>query len=286
MASRIDEEIARLYQLPLADFTAARNALAKNAGARAPEVRSLQKPAVPAWAINQLFWQNRDEYDRLAGAAGDLRAAHAAVLAGKSGDVRSAGKSHEEAIESALKATLAILRDAGQPATEATRQAIATTLRALPGAEPPGQLTKALQPGGFEMLAGLPVTSKAGKPTVVAPPQRATQPAEDKRPARKDAAEQKRAKEESAEAERAVRLAEHAVRREEFEAARASREAEKADRAVTTARDALRDAEDALAEAEKAANAARDANAEAEKRARDAESTLTAARARAKALRA
>ena len=131
--SRVDEEIARLYQLPLADFTAARNALAKQAGARASEVKALQKPPVAAWAINQLFWQRRDVYDRLIGAAGDLRAAHGAVLAGKSGDVRAAGKSHEEAIEAALKATLALLRDAGQPATDATRQAIATTLRALPG---------------------------------------------------------------------------------------------------------------------------------------------------------
>ena len=109
-------------------------------------------------------------YDRLIGASGDLRAAHAAVLAGKHGDVRSAGKSHEEAIDSALKATVGILSDAGQPVTDATRQAIATTLRALPGVEPSGQLTKTLQPGGFEMLAGLPVQNKTGKPTVVPKP--------------------------------------------------------------------------------------------------------------------
>ena len=59
-ASRVDEEIARLYQLPLADFTAARNALVKQAGARAPEVRGLHKPPVPAWAVNQLLWHHRD----------------------------------------------------------------------------------------------------------------------------------------------------------------------------------------------------------------------------------
>ena len=58
--SRVDEEIAGLYQLPLADFTAARNALAKQAGARASEVKALQKPPVAAWAINQLYWQRRD----------------------------------------------------------------------------------------------------------------------------------------------------------------------------------------------------------------------------------
>jgi len=282
-ASRLDDEIARLYQLPLADFTAARNALAKQAGPRAAEVRALQKPPVAAWAINQLFWRQREIYDRLTGAAADLRAAHASVLAGKPGDVRSAGKSHEETIEATLKATLRILKDDGQPATDATRQAIATTLRALPGTEPPGQLTRVLQPGGFEMLAGLPVQNKTGKPIVVSPAAALPAPA---RPAKRaDEAEQRRAKEAAAEADRAIRLAEHAVRREEFEAARASREAEKADKAVASARQMLKEAEEALVEAERLAEAAIRTKTEAEERAREADAALTAARERAKALR-
>jgi hypothetical protein len=37
-APRLDDEIARLYQLPLSEFTAARNLLARNAGARAAEI--------------------------------------------------------------------------------------------------------------------------------------------------------------------------------------------------------------------------------------------------------
>ena len=282
-ASRVDEEIARLYQLPLADFTAARNALVKQAGARAPEVRALPKPPVAAWAINQLFWDQRDTYDRLVGAAADLRKAHAAVLAGKAGDVRSAGKSHEEAIEAALRATVAILRDRGQPATDATRQAIATTLRALPGAEAPGQLSKTLQPGGFEMLAGLPVGGRAGRPTVV--PQPAARPAPKEPATRADAAAERRAKEAAAEAERAVRLAEHTVRREEFEAARAARELEKAEKTVATAREAVEEAEEALAEAERAAREAADAKTAADERAQEAEQALNAARTRAKSLR-
>jgi hypothetical protein len=282
-ASRLDDEIARLYRLPLADFTAARNVLAKQAGARAAEVRALQKPPVAAWAVNQLFWGQRDAYDRLAGAAGDLRKAHAAVLAGKAGDVRSAGKSHEEAIEAALKATLGILRDLGQPVTDATRQAIATTLRALPGTEAPGQLSKTLQPGGFEMLAGLPVRGTAGKPTVV-PRAPVTEPAAKEPATRADAAEQRRAKEAAAEAERAVRLAEHAVRREEFEAARAAREAEKADKAVASAREAVKDAEKVLAEAEQVAQDAASARTAAEERAQEADTALNAARQRAKSL--
>ena len=136
---------------------------AREAGRRARrEVKALQKPPVAAWAINQLFWQRRDVYDRLIGAAGDLPRRTAAVLAGKSGDVRAAGKSHEEAIEAALKATLAMLRDAGQPATDATRQAIATTLRALPGPSRRASCPKTLQPVDSRCSAGLPVGGRAG----------------------------------------------------------------------------------------------------------------------------
>jgi len=281
----LDSEIANLYQLPLAEFTSARNALAKQAGSRASEIRALQKPPVAAWAINQLFSRDRDTYDRLIGASGDLRAAHAAVLAGKHGDVRSAGKSHEEAIDSALKATVAILSDAGQPVTDATRQAIATTLRALPGVEPPGQLTKTLQPGGFEMLAGLPVQNKTGRPTVVPKPASAPPPSQSAPVKKADAVAERRAKEAAAEAERQVRLAEHAMRREEFEAARAAREAEKADKAVDAAREAVKEAQEMLADAERAAEQAVKSKEAAEKRARAADEAVKAASERAKSLR-
>ncbi len=245
----------------------------------------LQKPPVAAWAINQLFWQQREVYDRLTGSAGDLRAAHAAVLAGKPGDVRSAGKSHEESIEVALKATLALLRDAGQPATDATRQAVATTLRALPGAEAPGQLTTTLQPGGFEMLAGLPVSGKAARPVPAARAVLPT-PETDRSRHKPDAAALRRAKEAAADAEREARLAEHAAQREGFEAARAGREAEKAQKAVVSARAAVKEAEEALAEAERAAGRAAEAKEAAEERASAATDALEAARERAKALRA
>jgi hypothetical protein len=283
-ASRLDTEIAALYNLPLADFTAARNVLAKGAGARAAEVRALQKPPVAAWAINQLFWEHRDIYDRLIGSAADLRAAHAAVLAGKRGDVRSAGKSHEEALEEALARTLGLLRDAGQPVTDATRQAIATTLRALPGPEAAGQLTKTLQPGGFELLAGLPVSGKSTRAVVTPRPASPTQAAQAPRP-RADAGAIRRAKEAAAQAERDVRLAEHAARREEFEAGRASREARKAQDGLVSARELAKEAQEALAAAEAAAEKAIAAQREAEERARVARAALEAAQDRAKALR-
>ena len=149
-------QIDRLYQLPLDEFTAARNALAKEAGAAGAEIRALQKPPLAAWAINQVYWRGRPAFHAFNASAAAFRAAHTGVVSGKRADLRAAGKAHEEALEAVAKAALAILRDAGQPATDATKQAILTTLRALPASsDPPGRLTQVLQPTGFELLAGL-----------------------------------------------------------------------------------------------------------------------------------
>src|SRR5579862_9733037 len=110
MPSRtVDDEIGQLYQRPLAEFTPARNALAKQAGKDAPRVRALPKPSVPAWAVNQLYWRDRHAWDALVAAAENARAVNRVVLAGKSGDVRAANQVHEETVESAFKATLALL---------------------------------------------------------------------------------------------------------------------------------------------------------------------------------
>ena len=82
---KIEDEVDRLYQLPLKEFTPARNALAKQAdGDHAATVRALQKPSVPAWAVNQLYWQKRAVYDELVEAAERLRTTHRSLLAGNS----------------------------------------------------------------------------------------------------------------------------------------------------------------------------------------------------------
>src|SRR5215216_4515208 len=93
----LDAQIDRLYQLPLDEFTTARNALAKETGDAG--IKRLQKPPAAAWAINQVYWRRRGDYDAFAAAAAALRQAHAAVLAGKRADLRSAGKAHEDALD-------------------------------------------------------------------------------------------------------------------------------------------------------------------------------------------
>lgn len=303
MATRsVEAGIDRLYQLAPDEFTAARNALAKTAGADAPEVRRLTKPPLAAWAVNQLYWKRRGLYDALVEASQELRQVHKAILAGRRGDLRVAGKPHDAALDSALKAALSILQEGAYATTDATRQAILTTLRALPAEEPAGRLSRVLQPGGFEMLAGLSMggsqkgmkkaeaTKKAaetagarGRPAATQQPGKTTPKAET--PAEKRTREQAllRAREAAARAERELRAAEHAVQREEFEAARAAREAEKAVKQLEPARAALTAAQQELEAAKTGAATAARARDAANRRSREAQRALEAARKRSQA---
>lgn len=292
MAARaLDAEIDHLYQLPPDEFTAARNALARTAGADAARVRALVKPPIAAWAVNQLYWRNRKIWDALIAAAGHARRAHQAVLSGKSGEIRSLSKVHDDAVDAALKATLALLAGAGHPQTDANRQAIVTTLRALPSDEPPGRLTRALQPGGFEALAGLSIGRAAGLKPAKAPEKppvaRGSTPAADSAPRPKvDQKAVTRARAAIAASERAVLQAEQASRREEFEAGKATRDAERAAKTVERATATLAEAQAGFDDAQAALTAATRERAAAAKRAREAEDVLAAARAQAESDRA
>jgi hypothetical protein len=293
---RIDTEIDRLYQLPPDEFTAARNALAKEAGADGADVRRLAKPPIAAWAVNQIYWKRRDTYDALSAASSELRKLHKAILSGRRADIRDAAKVHDDAIDAALKAALAILQEEGHPVTDATRQAILTTLRALPADDPPGRLTRTLQPGGFEMLAGLSIggpkpgankgsfrlkaeATRAEGTRAEATRVEATR-AEPATPAKartdpKAAAQARVAHEAAA---RAVREAEQAASRAEFEAARLTREAAKAAKEVEEAREALEAAQQTLEDAKAAAATTARARETADRRAKEAGRALDAAR--------
>lgn len=278
-ASAIDQ----LFQLPLNEFTAARNALAKSAGKDGAAIRELNKPPLAAWAVNQVYWQDRDTYETLIDAANEMRRTHKAVIEGKNADLRSAGREHEIALEAALKSAVAIMKESGNPVTEATRQAILNTLRALPADEPPGRLTKTLAPGGFEMLAGITpaagprkaATERSGGSAATKPSSRAAKEADTT--AAREAA---RSREQRAAAERAVRDADQKARHAEFEAARAAREATKAARRLEAAQRALEEAQAELDTAEREAERAERERDAADRRAREAADALEEARSR------
>jgi len=158
-------EIDALFQLPLGEFTPARNALAadlRRAGeqALAEEVKALPKPSVPAWVVNQLYWQHREPFDRLIEAADRFRQAQS-----KRPQNPAARREHLEARRHA-QAELAriatdVLHHAGSSGARDMLRRVTSTLEALatygslPDAPRAGRLTAELAPPGFDVLAGL-----------------------------------------------------------------------------------------------------------------------------------
>ena len=154
----LDGKIDDLYRQPLDAFVTARNALAKTlTGDDAKRVRALVKPTLVPWAVNQVYWQARATYDALIKSGERLRAAQIASLEGRRGaDVREAGDAHRAALADAVKAAERIAAVAGaNPPADALMRTFETLSLASEPPEPPGRLTKPLQPSGFEALAGV-----------------------------------------------------------------------------------------------------------------------------------
>jgi hypothetical protein len=113
-----------LYALPPDEFTAARNALAKElkaAGEKdaAAEVSRLRRPSVGAWALNQVARQHLDLIEAALDAGAELRAASEAAAAGDAGD--AAG----------LREATATERAAGQAVVKAARPHLGARADAL-----------------------------------------------------------------------------------------------------------------------------------------------------------
>jgi hypothetical protein len=227
-----DDEIDRLYQVPLAEFTPERNALAKRLGKAGASIRALEKPNLAAWAVNQLFWRRRAVFNRLIAAAGARRGAHAKLLTGKGGDIAAAEAAHGVALRAAADEIRALLTGAGEDPSAATMNAVMETLQALPGSAHPGRLTRPLKLAGFEALAGLVPTSartlRGLTPAPAPPPSPKPRTSEDPPDSR------------AVKREADARKQEEAVRRRERTAI---------EKALGDARRAARKAEAALAEA-------------------------------------
>lgn len=177
------DDVDALFQLPLQQFTAARNALAtrlKKAGdpENAERIKSLVKPSVAAWTVNQLFWKHRIAFDRLLDAGERFRKAQTAQLAGKSADLRAPLEARRAALSELSTHAAKILAEGGNAATPDTMRRVTTTLEALstyagiPDTPLPGRLMDDVQPPGFEALAALVPrvgSDRAGGPTRVIP---------------------------------------------------------------------------------------------------------------------
>jgi len=161
-----DDEVDRLYRLPIGGFVQARNDLAaalKKSGDpdAAKRVRDVPKPSASAWVVNQLYWTARPELDELIAAGDRYRRAQQAALAGDGSELPDAERDRRRAIEEAIRRVRYILAESDQAASEPLMRRITTTLEALAsyGSENPnpmrGRLTEDVVSPGFGALCSL-----------------------------------------------------------------------------------------------------------------------------------
>jgi hypothetical protein len=231
-------DVDRLYELPLSEFTSARDELAKRLRAegdrkRAQEIKTLRKPTAAVWLVNQIARERPLDVQRLLKAGESLTRSQAKAAAGKPQTFPEARRDEQRALEQLAQAAREIADRAGigssavGKATEALRAASLTAEgRQLLKR---GRLTQELEPLGFEALTGLKGVGR----------QRA--PGKAKSPRSDDAAEKRRAIKQAR--DRIGRL--RAEERELVTAARAAaREAERADSEAKAARRRAADADE------------------------------------------
>jgi hypothetical protein len=238
-----------LYGLPLAEFTRARDELARRLrkdGRRreADAVKGLRKPTIAAWALNQLARRREPDVTRLLEAGERLRQAQAELLAGGGREELDAAAAEERELVAALaRDAAAIAADAGTGSSETLLEKLRATLHAVAADE---ELARQLAAGRVlresEAVGVLGITPAAGAPPAPRrqPPKERGRPAREVREierwlkaARGEERDARQRKETTARAlarasERAARAADQlaAAQREENEAAAALEEAE------------------------------------------------------------
>ena len=261
----LDAQLDALYAAPIAEFTAARNSLAKSleaAGRKddAARVKARKKPSASAWAVNALALTEPKLLAALVASGERLR--------GKPSDVREAMRERREAVTAAARAAERALTGAGHAANADTQRRISSTLEAIatwgktPGGPIAGRLTEDVPAPGFDEIAALGLLGAGvSKQKAAAPvPPRATP-----KPAPKASSPSKRdlAREKALEV-KVRREAEKRIAGAKKEAGRAREALASAEKAVTAQQRKKASLEAALAES--AAEEKRLAAAESEAR--------------------
>jgi hypothetical protein len=251
----VEQELDRLYALPLEEFTGARNDLVKRLGKAgqpeaAAEIKQLAKPSIPVWTANQLARREPGELRALLRSAEELRKAQERALAGKgAADLQKRLDEQRRAVRALAKLGRDILADEGRSVSDTIVERIAKTLDAAALDEGSrfllraGRLTEEVEPLGFEALAGMSAGPAKGRSAAAKPKPKSGAVAE---------------------ARRRVQEAQRETRERAREAAHAEREAERAERVAAKAHSAAR-------EARERADAAQASLAEAQGALRDAQ---------------
>jgi hypothetical protein len=269
--SDIDAEIDALFQLSLTEFTGARNALAKylkNEGRTldAERVKTLAKPSSPAWAVNQLYWQDPKAIQHLLTLGERARKAQTGQI--KNADLRALIEEKKQMTMALLTKASAILEEARQTASSDSMRRVSATLESLAawgfmeGVPKAGRLTSDLDPPGFDALTALMDGNfEAAKVLLF----RARKPVEDPAAMR-------------ARLQEAVRAAEKALREAHREAERAESALAKSNARVAAAEKQRHEIEARYAEAKEAARLASSETKKTAQAVADAERSLAKAK--------
>ena len=237
----LEQELDALYDLPLEEFTKARNDLANrlrkaHQSEAAAEVRGLKKPSVVAWSANRLARDEPKLTAALLEAGERLRDTQQRALAGKAkqDEVTEAAAAERETIRGLLTAAR---RRFGDRATSALLDKLSQTLRAA-AVDPVarqllerGRLTEELQAVGFGPLEAVKPAARQGDEVGRAARERVTALRTEARRLSADAQEAER---ELAEAELALQALREEATQKRADASRAAQE-------LGEAEDALRD---------------------------------------------
>jgi hypothetical protein len=208
----LDEIADGLYGLPPEEFTAARNAAAKQAKSGgdaelSDRIKSLGKPTAAAWLANQLARERADELESLALLGEQMREATAAMDGARLRELTP--RRHDEVDtlvkEAAQLAGRKVSTDVGQKLRETLDAALIDPSAAQ--AVRSGRLTSALRHVGFG------VVDESGEPSniVQLAPRRSLRTATKKAAPKKDDRRLKQAEKAAAEAESALDAAEARV---------------------------------------------------------------------------
>ena len=229
MIEPLAREKQKLYALPRAEFTAARNARARALKADDPElaaaVAALPKPSLAAAALNDLVREDPSEVRALVQSGRRLRTAQEAAVAGKKGgDLNEAIAEHRRALDR-------VLRDLRRRRLGAATLEKATRTLRVASLDPDlwpllerGLLHEDLTAAGFGLDPGL-VVVKRPRQTKTAP----------KQPDRRAEERRRRARERLRRAEATLAEAEERVRSAQRDAKRAAAEVERARKALEEA---------------------------------------------------
>jgi hypothetical protein len=168
----------RLFEVPPAEFTAARNALVRelrDAGKadEAKEVAALRRPAATLWIANQLGPRHRAQVEELIEATRKLEKVQAAA----GGDLREAMQEQRSALQKVMEKVDALARQIEARVTPELQRRVQTTVTSAAASDPEalveGTLERELEASGFGDLLGKAPAARTHAAVHHAPPARA-----------------------------------------------------------------------------------------------------------------